>query len=159
MILSNLCKIINAGPPVDVGTAGLDGVYVSMANYNHLTAIIQLGTTSGAAPTVTVEKSATGSGAGTAIAFWLRECVTAYNASGGDTYYAALGLKLSTGYGITTTDNVFAIIELDASELGGSQYVRVRLSDPGVVNDFGSICYILSEARYPEANQPEAIKI
>jgi hypothetical protein len=159
MILSEVAKIINAGPPVDVGTAGLDGVYVSMANYEHLTAIIQLGTTSGAAPTVTVEKSATGSGAGTQIAFRLRESVVAYNATGGDAYYAAMGYKLSTGYGLTTTDNVFAVIELDGIELGGCQYVRVRLSDPGVVNDFGSICYILTEARFPEANQPQAIKV
>jgi hypothetical protein len=159
MILSDICKFVNAGPPVDAGTAGLDGVYVSMANYDHLTAVVQLGTTSGAAPTITVEKSATGSGAGTAIAFRLRESVVAYNATGGDGYYAALGYKLSTGYGMTTTDNVYAVIELDGIELGGSQYVRVRLNDPGSVNDYASILYILSEARYPESSQSTAIKV
>jgi len=158
MILSEVAKIINAGPPKDINGAGLDGAYVFMGNYKHLTAIIQIGVTGGAAPSVTVEKSATGSGAGTQITFYLRECVTAYNASGGDTYYGAAGFKLKTGYGLTTTDNVFAVVELDGSELGGYGYVRVRLSDPSA-GALASICYILTEARYAEEVQPQAIKV
>ena len=158
MILSEVAKIINAGPPIDADTTGLDGVYVSMANYKHLTAIIQVGVTAGAGPTITVEKSATGSGAGTAIAFYCRDCVTAHNVAGGDTYYGSAGFKLSTGYGLTTDPNTFAIVELDGAELGGCQYVRVRLSAPAAATLL-SLCYILTEARYAEEVQPQAIKV
>lgn len=152
MYLSEVCKIINAGPPFDANGGGLDGSYVNMRNHRHLTAIIQVGVTAGAAPAVTVEKSATGSGAGTAIGFYLRECSTAMTAVLGD-LLGTLTLRASTGFGLTTTDNTFAVIELDVGELGiGYNYVRVRLSDPGA-GALASICYVLSGARYQESTQ------
>lgn len=154
MYLSEVCKIINAGPPVDTNTAALDGVYVSMKNYKHLTAIIQSGASAGACSTITVEKDADGAGAGTAIGFKLRVCATGYNAAGGDTLAAAVSVE-ATGYGMSTTDNTFYAIELDADELGGAhQWVRVRLSDPGA-SQIASITYILSGPRYAETTASE----
>ena len=149
MYLSEVCKIINAGPPVDTNTAGLDGAYVSMKDYKHLTAIIQSGVSAGAVSTITVEKDADGSGVGTAIGFNARLCSTAYNAAGGDTLAAATAVA-ATGQAMSTTDNTFVVIELDADELGGAhQWVRVRLSDPGAAQ-LASIIYILSGPRYAE---------
>ncbi|MCJ7564811.1 MAG: hypothetical protein MUP52_09515 [Candidatus Aminicenantes bacterium] len=157
MYLSKLTKIINAGPPFDCNSGGLDGAYVHMKNFRHLTAIIQVGATAGAAPAVTVEKSETGVGAGTAIAFYLCECSTAGTAALGD-LLGDLSLRSSGGFGLTTTDNTFAVVELDVGELGAAYpYVRVRLSDPGAAA-LGSICYILSGARYQTSTE-QAIKV
>ena len=157
MYLSEVTKIINAAPPFDANTGGLDGSYVDMKNYKHLTAIIQIGASAGAAPAVTVEKSATGSGTGTAIAFKLRECSTAMTAASGD-LLGTLAVRAVGGFGLTTTDNTFAVVELDVGELGvGFNYVRVRLSDPGAAC-LASMSYVLSGARFQESPE-QAIKI
>lgn len=146
MFLSELTKIINALPPISEG-GGNDAVYVNMKNFAHLTAIIQMGV--GAEPTITVEKSATGVGAGTAITFNWRKCNTAFDASGGDLLGAlAAATGGVAGEAMSATDNTFAVIELDAEELGPTYpFVRVCV---GVAAGLIAIVYILSGARYKE---------
>jgi hypothetical protein len=151
--LTEVGKIVNAGPPVDINGAGLDGVYANMANYGHLTAIVKLGVT-GAATTITVEKDADGSGAGTAIAFRYRKEDT----DSGDTLDALTSVAAS-GVACSTNNNIFYVIELDAAELGeGYPYVRVRLSDPTVAT-LADITYVLTGARYQQATPPTALAV
>ncbi len=149
MNLNEVVKIVNAGPPVDLNTAGLDGAYVDMANYDHLTALVPLGANAGAA-TITVEEDADGSGAGTARAFNYRQ-----STSDGET----LGdLTAATSSGVTTgaTANTMTVIELKASELtDGKRFVRVRVSDPGAAT-IGGIIYLLSGGRYVGNTIPAA---
>jgi hypothetical protein len=145
MYLSEICKIINAGPPS--ATFAITGVYVNMENYSHLTCILQMGV--GAAATITVEKDADGSGAGTAIAFSYRLCDTAYNATGGDTLADDVLIVGAGGFAMGATDNSFAVIELDTDKLGADYpYVRVVATTGGA--GLGNFIYILSGARYKE---------
>lgn len=154
MYLSDILKIINAGPPIDGNGAGLDGVYVNMENYKSFMAIVQLGVTAGT-PIITVEKDADGSGAGTAITFYYRSCTTAYNASGGDTLAAR---ATSAALTANATNNIFYVIEVDASEIVDYPYLRVRISDVSSSN-LHSIIYILGGVRYEQLNIPEAIVV
>lgn len=148
MFLSEICKIVNGMPPhsTDGGLAGV-AAYVNMENYTHITMIVQQGV--GAASTITVEKDANGSGAGTAIAFNYRMCNTAYQAALGD----LLGEATAAGVGgiaTGTTDNSFMVIELDSDVLGAG-YPYVRAAASAVAGVIG-IVYILSGARYKETS-------
>jgi hypothetical protein len=152
MFLSQICKIINAGPPVANAPAVMDGVYVNMKNFAHLTAIIQTGV--GAPATVTVEEDADGSGAGTAIGFNYRLCDVGYNATGGD----ILGNVTAIGVGgiaLGGTDNSFLVVEVDAAN-PDKPYMRVRLSS---VTAYESMIYILSGARYQDPNTVTALTV
>lgn len=147
MYLSEICNIVNAMPPhsTDDGVIGGTCAYVNMENYTNLTAVVQMG--AGAVSTVTVEKSATGVGAGTAIVFNYRICNVAYLSAGGNT----LGALTAAGVGgiaTGTTDNSYLVIELDAKELG-TEFPFVRL-DLTHVAGIHSAIYILSGARYQE---------
>lgn len=149
--LSQVCKIVNAGPPKDINGAGLDGAYVKLDTYGHLTAIVALGVT-GAAATITVEKDADGSGAGTAIAFNYRKEDTA----SGDTL-DTLTAATNAGVATSTNDNIFYVIELDAREIGPDYpWVRVRVSDPSQAT-LCAITYVLSGARYQGDVPPTAL--
>lgn len=142
-------KIINAGPPKDINGTGLDGAYVSLKNYDHLTAIVQFGVT-GAACNITVEKDADGSGAGSAITFTYRKEDT----DSGETLDAA---TTSASLATSTNNNILYVIEVDAAEIGPDYpYIRVRLSDPSVAT-LANIVYILSGARYQGQSMPTAL--
>jgi hypothetical protein len=156
MFLSELTKIINAGPPQDVNPASLNCAYVNMKNYTHLTAILQMG--AGAPPVIKVEKSANGVGAGTPITFKWRKCNVAYGAAGGDTLAAlAAATGGAAGEAMGATDNSFAVIELEASELLPEfPWVRVVVTTGGA--GLFSCIYVLSGARYQEPTE-EAIKV
>jgi hypothetical protein len=148
MYLSEISKIVNGFPPhsTDAGI-GTDGAYVNVKNYAHVTFIIQQGV--GAVGTVTVEKDADGSGAGTAIAFSYRMCNVAYNATTGDTLGDATAAGVG-GIATGTTDNSFMVIELDTDVLGAG-YPYVRMCVTAVAGVIGGI-YILSGARYKETS-------
>lgn len=159
MYLSEVCRIINAGPPS--ATFAITGVYVNMENFSHLTCILQMGV--GAAATITVEKDADGSGAGTAIAFKYRMCNTAYNAAGGDTLADEVQIVGAGGVAMGATDNSFMVIELDAAELldftttGAVSYPYVRVVATTGGAGLGNFIYILSGQRYKDA--PSALTV
>ena len=153
MFLSELTKIINALPPIDLSGGPLATIYVNMKNHPHLTAIIQSGVSAGAVSTVTVEKSATGVNgvAGTPITFRWRKCNTGYDAANGDLLAAiAAATGGVAGEALSTVDNSFAVIELEASELGPDYpYVRLCFSD-AAASEIGACIFILSGSRYQE---------
>lgn len=154
MLFTEIHKIINAMPPHSTN-GGIGGVaaYVNMENYSHLTVVVQMGV--GAVSTITVEKDADGTGAGTAIVFNYRMCNTAYQTAAGD----LLGALTAAGVGgiaTGTTDNSFMVIELDACELG-TEFPYVRIAATAVAGVVGAI-YILSGARYQEPT-PTALSV
>ena len=138
--------------PVDIDAGAQTSDAFKMTNYSHATIIISLGVT-GAASTVTVKENTDASGTGaTAIAFSYYGEATA----GGDTLGARTSAT-SSGFATATTDGIFYVIELDATELSdGSEWVTVHLSDPGAAT-FASIGVVLSGARYAEVEAPTAI--
>ena len=138
--------------PVDIDAGAQTSDAFKMANYSHATIIIALGVT-GAASTVTVKENTAADGSGaTAIAFSYYGEATA----GGDTTGARTAAT-SSGFATATTDGIFYIIELDATELSdGSEWVTVHMSDPGAAT-FGAIVVVLSGARYAEVEAPTAI--
>lgn len=153
MHLSEVAKIVNMGAPIDINGAGLDGAYVNLENAQHCAIIIQLGVT-GAATTLTIEKDADGSGAGTAIAFDYRAETTA----AGDTL-DALAAATSSGIALSTNDGVFYVVEIDPKVIGGATpYVRARLSDPSAAT-LASMCAILTPLRYAQATPPTALVV
>lgn len=138
--------------PVDIDAGAQTSDAFSMANYSHASIIIALGVT-GAASTVTVKENTAADGSGaTAIAFnYYGEATAAGDTTGART------AATSSGFATATTDGIFYIIELDATELSdGSEWVTVHMSDPGAAT-FGSIIVVLSGARYAEVEAPTAI--
>ena len=138
--------------PVDIAAGAQTSDAFSMANYSHASIIIALGVT-GAASTVTVKENTAADGSGaTAIAFsYYGEATAAGDTTGART------AATSSGFATATTDGIFYIIELDATELSdGSEWVTVHMSDPGAAT-FGSIIVVLSGARYAEVEAPTAI--
>ena len=147
MFLSELCKIVNAYPPL-TGAGAKESVYVDMSEYTHLTAIIQNGI--GGTSTITVQKSATGVNlaAGTAIVFNYRLCNVAHNAAGGDILGTLIAAPTNAGVAVASTDCAFVVIELNAIELGiGYPYVKVCTD---ATQDAIAMTFILSGARYQE---------
>ena len=138
--------------PVDIDAGAQTSDAFKMANYTHATIIIALGVT-GAASTVTVKENTAADGSGaSAIAFsYYGEATAAGDTTGART------AATSSGFATATTDGIFYIIELDATELSdGSEWVTVHMSDPGAAT-FGSIIVVLSGARYAEVEAPTAI--
>jgi hypothetical protein len=141
--LAERFHFVNALPPVDINGAAQNSDVWSMKNWRHATIIVVLGVT-GAASTVTVEECddfvPTNS---TAIAFNVYKEET----DAGDT----LGARVATaaaGFAASTNDNVFYVIEVDASELtDGYPNMRVAMSDPAVAT-VAAILVILSDPRY-----------
>ena len=109
MQLSEIVKIVNGGPPIDINSVGLDGDYVKLSEGAHLSILVQLGVTGGAT-TLTVEEHTTNSGAGTAIDFDYRMEDT----DSGDTLGDITAIGGTGGVACSTNDNVFYVVELDA---------------------------------------------
>jgi len=159
MYLSEICKIVNALPPIGLDGGPMGAAYVNMGKYNHITMIIQGGVSAGAVSTITVEKDADGSGAGTAIAFSYRACLTAYDAAGGDTLAAPVLIVGAGGVAMSGTDNIFYVIEIDAADLGPTfPYIRAYFSDAAAAQ-LGSCLYILSGARHQGLVNPTALTV
>jgi hypothetical protein len=144
--------IVNALPPLDIDAAAQTTDALSMAEYSHVSFIIQLGVT-GAAATVTVKESTDNSGSGaTAIAF----DYYAEETAAGDTL-SARTTATSSGFATSTNDSVMYCIEINAEDLSdGSEWITVHLTDPGAAT-FGSVVAVLSGSRYAEVSSPTVL--
>ena len=143
-------KVVNAGSPVDINAAGLDGDYVSLKNWEKCVIIIQGGVV-GAASTITVNKATTVAAAGaTAMTFdyWRDTDVSSSDALTQGTATAAL----STG----TNNGQNTVIEIRAEDLGDYDCISLQMSDPGV-SSFWSAVYVLQGGRYQNDVPPSAI--
>lgn len=159
MLLAEQTKIVVGGGPVLLNTAGITGQYVSMKNYNHLTAIITLAPASGtdtSAITLSQATAIAGTSAKALPFSWVWK-----NGAPGTTDTLVKTAVVSNS--ITTSAAAALeqyVIELDAADMdvaGGFDCVSVNMTDPGSVSTPASVIYILSEARYRQATLPSAI--
>lgn len=132
--------------PVDLDSSQQSAIttdWINMANYGHISIIIALGVT-GAATTITVTTATTNTGtSAAAMAFNYYACTTDSSDVTGSKTAAT-----TSGFATSTNDNIFYIIEIDASELPeGSNFINVSLSDPAAAT-FGSVIGVLSGSRY-----------
>lgn len=152
MVLSEQGHIVNALPPVDI-TGGAETDRIKMSNAGHITFIVQIGVSAAAFTKIIVNAhTAASSGTTTAIAYNVRKEETALGDTlGAKTAVAAAGLTPSAN------DNIFYVIELDASELpDGSPWVSVQLTN-GTNSVIASVIAILTGVRYQGDQNATAI--
>ena len=151
IVIGEDLHIVLATAPVDINS-GVNSDVWSMANHSHVSILVLLGVTGGAA-TITVEECDDfGPNASTAIGF----SYYAEETDGGDT----LGARTTVGTGgfaASTEDNVFYVIEIDASQLtDGRPNLRVVASNPSAAV-LCAIVVILSGSRYAQPESATAI--
>jgi len=141
--IAEQCHVVNILPPVDI-TGGVTGDVFSMENFAHATIIVQVGVSAAAFTKIIVNECTSLAAAdATAIAHAIYKEETAL----GDTLGARTAV-LAAGTTPSANDNIFYVIELDASELSdGYGFVQLSLTN-GVNSVIASAVAILSGSRY-----------
>ena len=152
-VLAEQGHVVNIIPPIDLNAAAVTSDYFSLAEYGHLSIVINLGVV-GAATTFTVFESDDNAGSSeTAIGFSYYEEQTV----AGDTFSTRTSATAS-GFATHASNNSQTfIIELDASELTeGFPYLALKATDPGATTIGGAIA-VLSGSRYGQEITPTAL--
>jgi hypothetical protein len=139
-------------PAIDE-TGGKTTACFSMSKYQHASIFIGIGVSAAAPGAITVEQCTSAGGANNvAIPFNIYKGeTTAVDTLGARTNISA------AGYTPPATDNIFYVIELDASELAdGSTYVRV-VDANGTNSVIASVSVLLTGARYAHTLSATAI--
>jgi hypothetical protein len=152
-VLAQQAHIASVLAPVDI-TGGKTGRYLSLAKHEHVTFIIPVGVSAAAWTKIIVNGATdkTGTNA-TAIAFDLYTAET--------TTVDQLAAKqriAATGYTPSAVDDIFYVIEVDASDvvaqLGETfKYVTVSLTN-GVNSVIAAVVGVLTGARYQTDQSP-----
>ena len=146
-----------AAVPIDTTGAAVTGDYVSLKNYSHLTVIITQGAWAAGTPAVTmkqatdVSNSASDEKALEIDYYWTKTGLTG-------TAFTKTAITSDT-FNLTATANTITVLEIDASDLdsdGGFDCVRVGVASPGANADLIAVLYILSGARYAQADMGDA---
>lgn len=150
--LAEMLHVVNALPPVDLN-GGKNTDVINLKNYAHVSFIVQIGVSGGAVPTVKVQECDDAVPTNTTdIAFAAYKEETA----DGDTLGARTAIA-ATGLALSTNNNIFYVIEVDASQLtDGYDWVRLSFSDPAA-SVIGSVVAILSGPRYANDQSATAI--
>ena len=151
MNIAEEAHVVNILPAVDINS-GDTSDYFSLKYYRHASIVITAGVTGGAS-TVTVEESDNNAGNDTtAIAFdYYAETTDAGDTLGDRT------AATTSGFAMSTNDNVTYIIEIDADQLtDGYPYLVVKFSNPSGAT-YVNASAILTEPRYSQENTPTAI--
>jgi hypothetical protein len=148
-------QVVNILPAVDI-TGGATVQAFSMARHQHATIILSVGVSAAAWTKIIVDACVDkNGGTPTAIPFSIYKQETA-GAS-----HCALGARtavLAAGYTPSANDNIFYIVEIDASELpDGSPYVLLSLTN-GANSVIAAAVAILTGSRFAgqNANEVEA---
>ncbi len=158
MRLIENAKIVVGAVPIDTTGAAVTGDYVCMKGYTHLTIVIMQGAWAGGTPAVTLKQATDVSNSLSdekALGFTKYFVGTALT----DDNLAAVAVVSDT-YSLTATANLFNVIEVNASSLdvdNGFDCVRLGIATPGSNADLIAVLYILTGARYPQADPPSAI--
>jgi hypothetical protein len=139
-------------PAIDE-TGGKTTSCFSMKNYQHASIFIGIGASAAAPGAITVQQCTDAAGDNpTAIPFNIYKGET----TNVDTLGARTNI-LAAGYTPPATDNIFYVIELDASELSDG-YTYVRVVDANGSNSvIASVSALLSGARYAHTLSASAI--
>lgn len=152
IVLAEQGHFVNVLPPIDI-TGGAVGDRFSMKNYAHATIIVQVGVSAAAFTKIIVKEcNAASGGTANAIAYQLASEETAL----GDTL-SDFETVAAAGKTPSANDNIFYVIELDASELAeGFEWVEVSLTN-GTNSVIASVLAVLTGARYQEVATRTAI--
>ncbi|MGE5559396.1 MAG: hypothetical protein ACM3WV_12445 [Bacillota bacterium] len=152
IVIAEQCHIVNILPPIDITGGAVSDVF-SMKHYNHATIIIQIGVSAAAFTKIILEEcDDVVPTTHTDIAHYIYKEETA----AGDTLGARTAVA-STGTTPSANDNIFYVIELDASELSaGFDYVRLELTN-GANSVIASAVAILSGARHASDQSPTVL--
>lgn len=152
IVLAEVGHLVNILPAVDI-TGGKTGDRFTMKNHGHATIIVQVGASAAAFTKIIVNAcdAATG-GTPEAIPFRLAKEETSL----GDTLSAFEDVT-AAGYTPSANDNIFYVIELDASELpDGKPWVELSLTNTSN-SVIASAIAILTGARYQGSEGATAI--
>jgi len=148
LVLAEQAHIVNCLAPVDI-TGGQAAQAVNLANYQHVTFIVQIGVSAAAFTKIFVEQCTDHTGAGnTAIPYSIYKQETA---GASNDVLGARTAVTSAGYTPSANDGIFYVIEVDAAELdaGTGSYIRVNLTNTSN-SVIASVVAILSGARFAE---------
>ena len=152
LVLAEQAHFVNVIAPVDV-TGGKNGQAFSLANYQHVTIIVQIGVSAAAFTKIIVNQCTDASASNPVaipFAIYKQETAGAVN----DVLGARTAVT-SAGYTPSANDGIFYVIEIDAAELdaGTGNYLQLQLTN-GANSVIGSALAILSGARYAETQSP-----
>jgi hypothetical protein len=156
LVLAEQAHVVNILAPVDI-TGGKTSQAVNMANYQHVSFLVQIGVSAAAFTKILVEQCTDNANAGaTAIPFaiYVQETAGASN----DVLGARTALA-AAGYTPSAADGIFYVVEIDASELDGTnngaggKYLQLHLTN-GSNSVIASAVAILSGGRYVETQSP-----
>lgn len=143
--------VVNILPPIDI-TGGVTCDSFKMENYGHVSIVVQFGVTASAATKILVYEQTADGVAGTAIAHNIYKEETA----SGDTLGTRTAVT-SAGTTPSANDNIFYVIEIDASELtDGSEWISVQITAPAASILCSATAY-LSGSRYGQESSATAI--
>ncbi len=144
--------VVNILPPIDINGGIVNSDVFEMANHSHVSIIIQAGVIA-ASSTVTVEEVDTiVPGNVTAIAFDYWGETTAL----GDTLAAKIRATVA-GFAMSTNNNTFYVIEIDANELSADRpRLQLEFSNPGAGAIVSAVA-VLSGSRYAKESSETAI--
>lgn len=152
LVLSEVGHFVNVIPPIDI-TGGVAGDRFTMKNHHHATIVVAIGVSAAAFTKIIVKEcDAASGGTANAIAYTLRGEETA----AGDTLGAAEAVA-AAGKTPSANDNIFYVIEIDASELTeGFPWIEVELTN-GVNSVIAHVDAWLTGSRYQEDQTATAI--
>ena len=155
MKLIEQCGIECSTVPIDTTGAAQAGDYYSLANYQHLTLIIQQGAWAGGTPAVTLKQATDVAGTSEkALSFNKRWTQVALTGTG----YTQTAVVSDT-FNLPAVANTTNILEIDAQDLdasNGFDCVRLAIASPGANADLISVTAILSQPRFAQASMPDA---
>lgn len=152
-VLAQQAHVASVLAPVDI-TGGKTGRFLSLANHEHITFIIPIGVSAAAFTKIIVQGAQDKNGTNaTAIAFDLYPAETTVVDK-----TAAKERVAATGRTPSATDDIFYVIEVDASDvaaqLGESfNHVTVQLTN-GVNSVIAAVIAVLTGARYQNDQSP-----
>jgi hypothetical protein len=151
-VIAEQAHVVNVLAPVDV-TGGKTSQAINMANYQHVTFIVQIGVSAAAFTKILVNQCTDASGDNAvAIPFAIYKQETA---GASNDVLGARTAVTSAGYTPSANDGIFYVIEIDTAELdaGTGQYLNVQLTNT-TNSVIASAVAILSGARYAETQSP-----
>lgn len=147
-------KLLRGAEPKNYTGAAMADAYVSLKNYQTLTIKISTGAWAGGTAAVTLSQATAVAGTGAkALAF------TDYWDDTTTTGTLVKKAASSNTFNLAAANKSY-VIHVDATMLdvaGGFDCVTLAVASPGANNDFYSVEYILSDARYQQATPPSAL--
>ena len=154
MLLHQEAGIEAAIVPQNINGVAVDGDWMNLEDYEHLSIILQQGAWAAGTPAVTLEQATDVAGTGAkALAFatrWEKEALV-------DPSFTETAVTANT-FNLPATANTMNVLEIPAQSLdrvNNFNCVRVRVATPGANDDYLGISYILGKPRYSQAVVPD----